>query len=941
MSQTIRWVHLSDFHFGRDEYGEEALAESILEHIKGRPDGLPDLIFITGDLAFSGKSEEYTQFDEQFFQPLTNLLGANASERIFAIPGNHDLDRKTHELIPRSMLQEKRPRFFDPSEEGREQRKEIIERFDSFIYANCNTNSDAWVETKEGVFVRQLKVNGIEVGLLGLNTAWHCQDNHDYEEISPGANLVRTGLRQIDSCGLRVVLGHHPVEWFHQDERASIERLFRDHRVVYLHGHMHKSEAQWRGWPGNDFLTVQAGAAFQAREDEKWKNRILYAEADLSEGKLWVEPFTWSRKEGWVHEGGDAFPNVYYEHGRWGLPLPGHAGGSSPDIIPLAPPSPDGWLWLDADFLRGHRKPPDKATVLAYYDGRIPSWPLALSPDVPHRGVVSTLVQGFLDQQATGRSAIHLITGAGGEGKSTASMQIIAELVDRGWRVLWRRSDVKGLPQGFVQSLPESLGPWLIATDDADVIAPDLYENARAGVPHVHFLFVARDTDWNTSIEDPGRWRTLQGYRIVKMNGLNEEDASLVVDAWRRHGKEGMGDLANTPREAAIQRLVAYAQDQDTRNRHDGAFLGAMLQLRKGTELREHVASMLNRLAVRTISSRQDSEKKTLLDALAYISAMHSENLLFLSKPVLASVLGCNLGKLKNEVLGPLGEEAAAGSCGNFILSRHRAIAESSIELLQQRFHRDTEELYIDMARAAHQLTLNRDPGFGAVPSVEAWRYLSDTFFERGQKELGIRLAMNLVDVEPTNPFLLSKLASLYRKYGQPEQAVEVFRASPPMIGGNRAFYHEWAVCEGVIGNYALGAWIDGLSLANQADRSPLGVNTAPISLAGLSRAYHELFSQYPNERTFIEGCGAAAQLGLMMQPTGDAKIDLDKYMRVAVTHGVTNRSPEDALGVFNRVISLAWNYREIDLPERLPDHAQLEFTQLAALTSGGHWRRA
>ena len=940
MTELIRWIHLSDFHFGTDEYGEGELSESIIEHIRDRDGGLPDLVFMTGDIAYSGQSKEYDQFDQQVLRPLIDLLGPNASERIFIVPGNHDLDRKVHELIARSTLQEKRPRIFDPTEEGQGQRKEIIERFTNFSFADFTAIGGEWIEGQAGVFVQRLSLHGVDIGILGLNTAWFCQDKYDNEQITPGANLVKEGLKQIADCDLRLVLGHHPLEWFRQDERTSIERLFREHRVVYLHGHMHKSESKWNGWPGQGFLTVQAGAAFQAREHEKWKNRILYAAAEISAGKIWVEPFTWSRKEGWVPEGGDDFPSEYYQAGRWGLPMPmalsipsnATSAEEMPSLRHEQPTAPDGWQWLDSSFIEGQRQPPDRETVLAYYDGRIPSWAIALSADVPRRTVVNNVVQGFLAEHEAGRAAINLLCGAGGEGKTTATMQIAASLVDLGWRVLWRRSEVKGLPKGFVEILEDTSGPWLIVTDDADLIAHDLYDNARNRLPGIHFLLAARDTDWNASMEDAWRWGRLPGYRVEVLNGLSEVDAQQIVDAWARYGADGLGDLANVPSDQAAQKLASAAQDQDARFKHEGAFLGAMLKVRKGTDFFEHVASLLVRLGARTIPHQKNGEQKTLRDAMAYIAAMHAENLLFLSKPVLAKVLGCKPGKLKSDVLGPLGEEAAAGNCGKFILTRHRAIAETAMELLQRRFHYDADELYVEMARAALEVFMERDPAFGTVPEISKWNFISDHFFDGGQKELGILLAMNLVNVEPTNSFLTCKLAQLYRENEQPSEAVDVFRNSPPMAASQRPFFNEWAACEGSAGNHALNVWLDGLCLSDQAERRKLDSKSAPITLAGLSLGCLELFSLYPNEKTYIEACAAASQLGLTLTPQNDTRRNLQSNAEVARSYGAHVCSVEDGLQFITRAISLAWEQREAELPDWMPVNDHLSFSELIAL---------
>lgn len=942
MTQLISWIHLSDFHFGTDEYGEGALSESIMEHIRKRKDGPPDLVFMTGDIAHSGQSDQYEQFDQQVLQPLTDLLGPNASERIFIVPGNHDLDRKTHELIARSALQTKRPRIFDPTKEGQGQRREIVERFTNFSFADFTAVGGEWIEGEAGVFVQRLSMHGLGIGILGLNTAWYCQDEHDIEQITPGANLVKEGLKQIADCDLRVVLGHHPLEWYRQDERTSIERLFREHRVVYLHGHMHQNESKWNGWPGQGFLTVQAGAAFQAREHEKWKNRILYATAEIGAGKIWVEPYTWSRKEGWVPEGGDDFPNEYYVAGRWGLPLPITASiqsnsasiGETRPSTATQPITPDGWQWLDSNFIEGQRQTVDRPTVLAYYDGRIPSWAIALSVDVPRRTVVDSMVQKFLTEQEAGRASINLLCGAGGEGKTTATMQIAAALVDLGWKVLWRRSEVKGLPKGFVEVLADTSGPWLIVTDDADLIARDLYDNAKSGLPGVHFLLAARDTDWNASMDDVGRWNRLPGYQVEVLNGLNESDAQQIVGAWARYGAEGLGDLANIPSDQAAKILAMAAQDQDARFKHEGAFLGAMLKVRKGTDLLEHVASLLERLGARSIGHQKNGESKTLRDAMAYIAAMHAENLLFLSKPVLAKVLGCKPGKLKSDVLGPLGEEAAAGNCGKFILTRHRAIAEAAMELLQRRFHYDAEELYVEMARAALEVFLERDPAFGTVPEISKWNFISDHFFNEGQKEFGIQLAMNLVDVEPTNSFLICKLAQLYRESELPNEALEVFRNSPPMSVSQRPFFNEWATCEGSAGNYALNVWLDGLCLSDQAERRRLDSNGAPINLAGFSLACLQLFTLHPNEKIYIDACAAASQLGLALKPKQETRRNLESNAEEARRHGVRLCSIEDGLRFITRAVSLAWGHREAELPDWIPANEHLSFTELAALFS-------
>ncbi len=91
----IRWLHLSDFHFRESQSWEQdyvlkSLLKSIRENFKEL--NRPDLLFITGDVAFSGKQKEY-ELAQGFVLELLKATGLS-SDRLFVIPGNHDVDRK-------------------------------------------------------------------------------------------------------------------------------------------------------------------------------------------------------------------------------------------------------------------------------------------------------------------------------------------------------------------------------------------------------------------------------------------------------------------------------------------------------------------------------------------------------------------------------------------------------------------------------------------------------------------------------------------------------------------------------------------------------------------------------------------------------------------------------------------------------------------------------
>src|SRR5207253_9911838 len=112
----------------------------------------------------------------------------------------------------------------------------------------------------------------------------------------------------------------------------------------------------------------------------------------------------------------------------------------------------------------------------------------------------------------------------------------------------------------------------------------------------------------------------------------------------------------------AARQLVDASKRE--KNDQEGAFLGALLRVRYGPDLKDHVKKVMLRWKERSESDGM------LLKAFAYIAAMHAENLLILSKSILAEALGCRLVDLKPQYIGPLGTEAVESS-EQYVLTRH------------------------------------------------------------------------------------------------------------------------------------------------------------------------------------------------------------------------------------------------------------------------------
>ncbi len=931
--KPLRWLHLSDFHTGKDEYGQRRMYKYILEKsaCKIANNQSPDVIFMTGDIANRGLDTEYGEFIDSFFLPLFELFGTQGSPKIYVVPGNHDVDRNQARSVQAHDILSRIPEFLDPTEKGLRERTSLFQRISSFVKADFPNTGGKWLYSAEGAFTDAFVSGDSRIGILGINTAWLSESNNDRHKLCPGKAIIESGLETIKDCDIKIVLGHHPIDWFRDEIVKPIRSLFGKYNVIYLHGHLHKNDSSHERGAGHPYLVMQAGASFQAREDEIWVNRLLWCELDLDNKQLRAQPRQWNRSNQEWSIDGLAYPERYRDPTGdwWNLPLPSSESEDS-EVTTVIHPKIDvhlgvGWLVVDAKYLEYYRQAISDEQILQYFDGRVPVWSEALSSKIPRRAIVTELRDILNESKASGSQVI-LLLGAGGEGKSTAVRQVICDLVesDSDWNVVWRNNPDASLSIEALLALPSSSKKWLIASDDADLIASELFASVKAlhelNRTDIHFLMTCRDTDWRGAKGDQLPWPQFTTLSEKRLRGLTLDDAKLIVHAWNDFGARGMGKLSSLTLDEAAARLTEEARLENYSD--EGAFLGAMLRTRFGEEIKAHVTELLLRL------DERPGPKGSLMNAFAYIAAAHAENVMVLTKQILAEALDCKLRDIKRLVVGPLGEEAAAVVDGQYLLTRHRSIADTAVEVLSKKFYLDFDEVFVDLLRAARKVFESGT----YVPNLNKWDYLSSQFFDKGNRMLGIRLARTLLDSAPKNSFFRTQLARLMREAGDPEQSHQLFLDSPEEARNHRYVFQEWAVVQGEIGHYHLNAWLVGTGLSDNVSE-PLRRDHALVGLSALSFAFAKLYELY-EDRLFIETFSAAAQL-LLLVPEGPKKMSqfvIENNRQIRRNAGIADVDSATALKLLNEGVVAAWERREIELPPWVINGSDLSFERLATL---------
>lgn len=276
--QHLTWLHLSDLHFrvsgagGHDalEYDTDVVLSALLHDITERiaEDELqPDLIFVTGDIAFSGKAEEYDRA-RSFFEDLLGRTGVK-KERLFLVPGNQDADRARispaakiigKKLTDRGMVNA----ILDHAGD----RAIMLDRFDGYkAFVNDYLGQDPPFDDDHYFYVRLLHTGGGLLALMGLNSAWTSSgDEDDQGRLAIGERQVRRALELAKDADLKIALLHHPLTWLRGFEQAGCVAMLMGNCDLILHGHLHQVDLLQTRGPGSKARIIGAGACYEGRD---------------------------------------------------------------------------------------------------------------------------------------------------------------------------------------------------------------------------------------------------------------------------------------------------------------------------------------------------------------------------------------------------------------------------------------------------------------------------------------------------------------------------------------------------------------------------------------------------------------------------------------------------------------------------------------------------
>jgi formylglycine-generating enzyme required for sulfatase activity/calcineurin-like phosphoesterase family protein len=304
----ITILHLSDIHFKKKkkeknksfrQIVQKRLIEAAASH--NQEHGSPDVVAVTGDIAFSGKEHEYKEA-AVFFEKLKGVLPEGTE--FLPVPGNHDVDRDEVDeffSLSKNIVQQD---LIDKFLENQKKIKDFIDvkfnAYQGFIHGlNPALYEPDEKEEEKSTYFWVKNVPDKNISFLGLNSAWASEGDNDRFNIALGFPQVHQALERAKDIPNRIVLVHHPpVNWLKDFEYIKKRtQMFKQCRLL-LHGHTHEDNALVYKDPADACICLGANASYT--DDKEGFIGFQFVEVFFKKGitvKAWPYIFDERRNE--------------------------------------------------------------------------------------------------------------------------------------------------------------------------------------------------------------------------------------------------------------------------------------------------------------------------------------------------------------------------------------------------------------------------------------------------------------------------------------------------------------------------------------------------------------------------------------------------------------------------------------------------------------------
>ncbi len=265
-------LHLSDMHLKESKNANPILnrIDSIVAAVKNESVECNDIIIIfSGDIAFSGKSEEY-DLAYIFFEELIRKLRVETKAwfRVIFVAGNHDCYFEPNSIREIILKQSGQDSFvFD------QKVIDVLCETQKEYFSFTNEKMSFWRRKTKSKFKSKL-YEQIDMSIGGRLIKFHCFNSASFSQLkeSPGKlnfpielfeEQLKTGVEE-----LSISIIHHPLNWLNTEAHRALRNKLIEISDIVLTGHEHIPDEILIERKGDSTKFIESGALQDNYHDE-------------------------------------------------------------------------------------------------------------------------------------------------------------------------------------------------------------------------------------------------------------------------------------------------------------------------------------------------------------------------------------------------------------------------------------------------------------------------------------------------------------------------------------------------------------------------------------------------------------------------------------------------------------------------------------------------
>ncbi len=282
--RPIRILHLSDIHFTAGKaWDADPMLRALARYIKVEVEAgrVPDLVAITGDLAFAGIAEEYQLARDWLEKQLWPTLPQDfPRDRLLLVPGNHDVDRGKADTVAKAVQKE----LLVSADQNQiakvlgdaGQRDVLLKRHAAYLAFLGD-----WLGETQLLpwWQRSIEIDGTHLHVAGLDSAWMACGDADRNQLLLGRYQIHQTILHpsADDADWRLALLHHPWDYCAEFDGHEARSTIHQHCDLLLRGHLHFSQTERvvPPDPSRACLELAAGCVY---ENSRYPNAFQWIE---------------------------------------------------------------------------------------------------------------------------------------------------------------------------------------------------------------------------------------------------------------------------------------------------------------------------------------------------------------------------------------------------------------------------------------------------------------------------------------------------------------------------------------------------------------------------------------------------------------------------------------------------------------------------------------